>query len=386
MHASRRLLAVLSVVLAFAAGFGLATVRDRGGSSASASGQADLYRQVLRDLQRDYYRPVDVAQLGRSGIAGLLASLHDPYTVYFTPQQARAFSNELSGAYTGIGTAVVARAGRLTVTQVFPGSPAALARIRPGEVIVTVDGVPTAGRSVTASVARILGPAGTRVHLQLRQTGVAGLIDLTLTRSKVSPPLTSSRLVDDHGTKVGYVSLSAFAQGAGQQVGRAVAGLQKRGAQRLIFDLRDNGGGLVDEAVKVASVFLPAGRVVVTTQGLHTPKDVLRTSGGHPTDLPLVVLVNGDTASASEIVAGALQDYRRATLIGTKTFGKGVVQTVLPLAGGASLKITIAAYLTPLGRNINHKGIEPTIVVVQQPRSSADQVLQRALAFVLGRR
>ena len=246
--------------------------------------------------------------------------------------------------------------------------------------------MPTAGKSVNASVARIVGPAGTRVHLQLRQTGVAGLIDLTLTRSKVSPPLTSSRLVDDHGTKVGYVSLSAFAQGAGQQVGRAVAGLQKRGAQRLIFDLRDNGGGLVDEAVKVASVFLPAGRVVVTTQGLHTAKDVLRTSGGRPTDLPLVVLVNGDTASASEIVAGALQDYRRATLIGTKTFGKGVVQTVLPLAGGASLKITIAAYLTPLGRNINHKGIEPTIVVVQQPRSSADQVLQRALAFVLGRR
>jgi len=386
MHASRRLLAVLSVVLAFATGFGLATVRDRGGSSASASGQADLYRQVLRDLQRDYYRPVDVAQLGRSGIAGLLAPLHDPYTVYFTPQQARAFSNELSGAYTGIGTAVVARAGRLTVTQVFPGSPAALARIRPGEVIVTVDGVPTAGRSVTASVARILGPAGTRVHLQLRRTGVTGLTDVTLTRRKVSPPLTSSRLIDDHGTKVGYVSLSAFAQGAGQQVGRAVADLQRRGAQRLIFDLRDNGGGLVDEAVKVAGDFLPAGKVVVTTQGLHAPKDVLKTDGANPTALPLVVLVNGNTASASEIVAGALQDYRRATLIGTKTFGKGVVQTVLPLSGGASLKITIAAYLTPLGRNINHKGIEPTIVVAQQPRSSADQALQRALRFVAGRR
>jgi len=148
------------------------------------------------------------------------------------------------------------------VTQVFPGSPAALARIRPGEVIVTVDGVPTAGRSVTASVARILGPAGTRVHLQLRRTGVTGLTDVTLTRRKVSPPLTSSRLIDDHGTKVGYVSLSAFAQGAGQQVGRAVADLQRRGAQRLIFDLRDNGGGLVDEPWKLAGLFLPAGKVV----------------------------------------------------------------------------------------------------------------------------
>ena len=168
------------------------------------------------------------------------------------------------------------------MTQVFPGSPAALADIRPGEVIVTIDGVPTAGKPVNASVARIVGPAGTKVRLQLRRTGVAGLIDLTLTRRKISPPLTTSRLIDDHGTKVGYVSLSAFAQGAGAQVGRAVAGLQKRGAQRLVFDLRDNGGGLVDEAVKVAGDFLPAGKVVVTTQGLHAAKEVLKTSGGNP--------------------------------------------------------------------------------------------------------
>jgi carboxyl-terminal processing protease len=122
--------------------------------------------------------------------------------------------------------------------------------------------------------------------------------------------------------------------------------------------------------------------VVVTTQGLHAPKEVLKTDGAHPTSLPLVVLVNGNTASASEIVTGALQDYRRATVIGTKTFGKGVVQTVLPLSGGASLKITIAAYLTPLGRNINHKGIEPSIVVAQHAAPSIDQVLARALRFI----
>jgi carboxyl-terminal processing protease len=382
MHATRKLLAVGLVVFAFAAGFGLATLLARGGSSASAKGQANLYRQVLQDLQHDYYRPVDVSRLGRAGIAGLLASLHDPYTVYFTPQQANAFRQELSGTYTGIGTAVDTRGGRLTVTQVFPGSPAALADVRPEETIVTIDGVPTAGKSVNASVARIIGPAGTQVRLQLRRAGIAGLIDLTLTRRKISPPLTSSRLIDDHGTKVGYVSLSAFAQGAGAQVGRAVAALQKRGAQRLVFDLRDDGGGLVDEAVKVASDFLPAGKVVVTTRGLHQPREVLKTSGGDPTSLPLVVLVNGNTASASEIVTGALQDYRRATVIGTRTFGKGVVQTVLPLPGGASLKITIAAYLTPLGRNINHKGIEPSIVVVQKPHGSADRALPRALRFI----
>ena len=382
MRSSRRLLAVAAVVLAFAVGFGLASVLARAGSTASARGQAALYRQVLRDLQRDYYRPVNVAKLGQAGITGLLAALHDPYTVYFTPRQAKAFSAQLAGTYTGIGTGVDVKDGKLTVTQVFAGSPAALAGIRSGEVIVTVDGVPTAGKPVSASVARIVGPAGTKVRLQLRRAGSAGLVDLTLTRRKIAAPLTTSRILNDHGTKVGYVSLSAFADGAGRQVGRALADLQKRGAQRLIFDLRDNGGGLVSEAVNVASDFLPSGRVVVSTQGLHSPSDVLSTGSGEHSSLPLVLLVNGNTASAAEIVTGALQDYKRATVIGTKTFGKGVVQTVLPLAGGASLKITIASYLTPLGRNLNHKGIVPTITVAQSPKSTVDQALRRALRFI----
>ena len=378
---SHRLLPVLLIVLAFVAGFGLATLIGRSGSTAGARGQAALYRQILDDLQRDYYRPVNVAQLGSSGIAGLLAPLHDPYTVYFTQQQAKAFSQGLSGSYTGIGTAVVLKAGRPLVTQVFSGSPAAKAGIRSGDVILSIDGETTAGKSVDADVARIVGPAGSRVRLEVRHAG-GSVTELTLMRGTITRPLTSSRLISDHGVKVGYVSLSAFAQGAGQQVGQAVASLQKRGAQALVFDLRDDGGGLVDEAVKVAGDFLPAGSVVATTKGLHVPTTVLKTADTHPTSLPLVVLVNGNTASASEIVTGALQDHRRATVIGTRTFGKGVVQTVLPLAGGASLKITIAAYVTPLGRNIEHKGIEPNIVVAQPPHVSTDQALQRALRFI----
>jgi carboxyl-terminal processing protease len=382
MRPSKSIVAVVCLAVAFAAGFGLATLREHGGSTVSAASQASLYRQVVTDLERDYYKPIDAAQLGQSGITGLLASLHDPYTDYFTPQQAKAFSNEVNGTYTGIGVAVAVEDRRFTVTQVFAGSPAAQAKIRAGEVIVTVDGTPTAGQSVNADVARVLGPAGTQVHLQLRESGVAGLIDLTLTRRPISLPLTSSRLINDRGTKVGYVALSAFAQGAGQQVGQAVADLQKRRAQWLIFDLRDNGGGLVSEAVNVASDFLPSGRVVVSTQGLHSPSDVLSTGSGEHSSLPLVLLVNGNTASAAEIVTGALQDYKRATVIGTKTFGKGVVQTVLPLSGGSELKITIAAYRTPLGRNINHIGLAPSIVVVQNPHNRTDQVLARALRFI----
>ncbi len=383
MRALRTLVVVAITVLVFVGGLVAGLELERAATSSGARAQGALYQQVLTDLQRDYYKPVNVAKLGQTGVTALLASLHDPYTVYFTPQEAKQFSQELSGTYSGIGTAVEMKGGQLTVTKVFAGSPAAQAGIRAGDVIVSVNGVPAAGKSVTATVARIVGPASTTVHLQLLRHGASAPIQLTLTRRSISEPLTSARLLNDHGVKVGYVDLSAFANGAGKQVEQAIAGLRQRGARWLVFDLRDNGGGLVNEAVGVASDFLPAGKVVVSTQGLHSHKDVLKTTRGPATSLPLVVLVNGNTASASEIVTGALQDYRRATIIGTKTFGKGVVQTILPLPGGASLKITIASYLTPLGRSINHRGIEPTIVAAQPKGATADKVLARALRFIV---
>jgi carboxyl-terminal processing protease len=379
----RVLLFVVVAALAFASGLGAARWLDRAAATGTAVGQADLYRQVLTDLQRNYYKSVDAAKLGRAGVAALLASLHDPYTVYFSPQQAKQFGQELSGSYTGIGVAVAPKAGRLTVTKVFPGSPAARARVVPGEVIVSVNGVPTAGKSVNANVARIAGPAGSTVRLLLRRTAPLRPIDLTLTRRAISLPLTTSRIMQDRGTKVGYVALSSFSTGAGAHVRQAIAGLQRRGAQWIVFDLRDNGGGLVSEAASVAGDFLPAGRVVVTMQGLHSARDVVKTSGGPPTNLPVVVLVNRNTASASEIVTGALQDYRRATIIGTRTFGKGVVQQVMPLPGGAELKITVAAYRTPLGRDINHKGLTPSILVTRPAGSGTDPALTRALRYIV---
>ena len=383
MRTSKRSLAAVAIlVLVFLSGFAVAKVLDRAAASTTARGQADRYLQILSDLQRHYYKPVDVAKVGQSGINTLLASLHDPWTVYFSPQQAKQFGQELSGSYTGIGVAVDVKSGRLTVSKVFPGSPAAAAGITPGEVIVSVNGTPTAGKPMSADVARIAGPSGTTVGLRLLRTTKPRSVTLTLTRQAISLPLTTSRLLNDHGTKVGYVSLSAFAKGAGAKVHEAVAALQRRGAQWIIFDLRDNGGGLVSEAQSVASDFLPAGKVVVTTQGAHSAKDVITTTGGTATALPLVVLVNGNTASASEIVTGALQDYGRGTVIGSRTFGKGVVQTVLPLSGGAELKITVASYRTPLGRDINHKGIEPSILVAGQATKGKDPALLRALRFI----
>jgi len=403
----RSLATLLIVVVAFLAGVGFAKALDRSPSSASAQGQTDRYAQVLNDLQRYYYKKLDVTKLGTQGITKLLSTLHDPYTVYFDQQQARQFSQELSGSYTGVGVGVDVKSGRLTVLQVFSGSPAAQAGIKPGDVIVSVDGKTTAGQPASADVARITGPAGTTVHLQVQPAGTTRRESLALTRRAISVPLTTARLINDHGTKVGYVSLSAFASGAGAKVHAAVTGLQKRGAKWIVFDLRNDGGGLVNEAAAVAGDFLPHGRTVVTTQGAHSAKDVVTATGGPATSLPMVVLVNGNTASASEIVTGALQDYHRATVIGSRTFGKGVVQTVLPLSGGAQLKITIAAYRTPAGRDINHKGIQPNIVVnppaagsgtaghggagsgatgsASSAAAAKDPVLARALRFILSR-
>jgi carboxyl-terminal processing protease len=370
-------------VAAFAGGYVLATALEaRGGGLSTPQGAALAYRQVLGDLQQHYYKPVNVGRLAQAGINGLLKTLNDPYTEYFTPGEARAFAQMLAGTFSGVGIVLQQKGSLLQVTSVLPGSPAGQAHIRPGDAIVKVDGVPTAGRSLDVSIAHLQGKAGTTVHLELQRPGAPGLITLTLTRRELSFPLTSSRLILDHGVKVGYVSLSEFASGAGAAVRQDVNGLRKRGAQWIIFDLRDNGGGLVDEAAKVASEFLPKGAVIVSTQGLHSAKDISRAGGPGPTTLPMVVLVNGNTASSSEIVAGALKDNKRATLIGSRTFGKGVVQEVMPLAGGASLRITVAAYRTPSGADINHKGIAPTITASSGPAGGKDTVLARALQFI----
>ena len=183
------------------------------------------------------------------------------------------------------------------------------------------------------------------------------------------------------GEKVGYVQLFEFASGVGSTVHKDIAQLQSQGAQWIILDLRYNGGGLLSEGVNVASDFISSG-VVVSTKGLHSPLETFDVDRGSATSLPVVVLVNGFTASASEIVTGALQDHHRATVIGTRTFGKGLVQNVIPLPGGANLKLTTAVYLTPDGRDINKKGIEPDVVVRDNPKTKRDEQLQAALHYI----
>ena len=324
---------------------------------------------------------MNVDKLSQAGITGLLHSLHDPWTVYMSPQESQGLEEETQGSYSGVGAALEKKGDTLLITRVFDGSPAQKAGIKAGDSIVAVDGEPTKGASLQADVDRIQGKDGTQVKLQVR-SGVSGKVrDLTITRRQIAIPETRTHMYRAGAEKVGYVQLFQFASGVGSTVHKDIAQLQSQGAQWIIFDLRYNGGGLLSEAVNVASDFLSSG-VVVSTKGLHSPAETFDAYSGSATSLPVIVLVNGFTASASEIVTGALKDHHRATVIGTRTFGKGLVQNIIPLPGDASLKITTAAYFTPNGQNINKKGIEPQVVVSDNPKTKRDEQLQAALHYI----
>jgi carboxyl-terminal processing protease len=314
----------------------------------SAAQAAGLEQKIIEELQAHYYKAVNVDQLSQAGIAGMLHSLHDPWTVYMSPKD---------------------------------GSPALQAGIKAGDMIVTVDGQPTKAVSLDVNIGRIKGQEGSQVKLQVRSAASGQVRDLTITRRQIAIPETRTHMYTAGGEKVGYVQLFEFASGVGGTVHKDIAQLQAQGAQWIILDLRYNGGGLLSEGINVASDFISGG-VVVSTKGLHSPLETFGVDRGLATSLPAVVLVNRFTASASEIVTGALQDHRRATVIGTRTFGKGLVQNVIPLPGGANLKITTAVYYTPDGRDINKKGIEPAVVVRDDLKTKRDEQLQAALHYI----
>jgi carboxyl-terminal processing protease len=377
MRQRQTLAVLLLVVLGFAGGFAARQL--------TTSSHSDLTSWALSELQAHYYKPIDKNALATTGVQAMLASLKDPWTVFLSAKDAQAFNQELRGTYSGIGAYMGERAGQLVVTGLFNGSPAKQAGIHAGDVIVAIDGKPTKGVPIDTNVGRITGPAGTQVKLEITRKGSPQPLVFVITRRQIATPETSTKMLTVKGEKVGYLQLAAFAHGVGATVGKDVHSLQAQGARWIILDLRFNPGGLLDESVAVASDFLRDG-VVVTTKGLHDPRQVLDATGHPATTLPMVVLVNRDTASAAEIVTGALQDHKRAEIIGTRTFGKGLVQTTFSLPDGSSLKMTIAEYLTPNGRNINKKGLTPDITVADNTATPADEPLQAALSYIAGHR
>jgi carboxyl-terminal processing protease len=339
--------------------------------------------EALDIIAADYYRPVSRSQLVDDSLAGAVARLKDRFSAYLSPREYARFQASSHGQFSGVGMEVTQIPQGLRVTRVFPGSPAQRAGIRPGDRIVAADGRPLAGRTSRQASELIRGKPGTYVTLTIEHAGRRRTERVR--RARVEAPSATSSMRTDRGRKIGVVALSSFTEGAHGEVRKAVDSLLGRGARGIVFDLRGNGGGLLDEAVLTASVFVPRG-VIVTTAGRTRPRKVYRATGGaiSPT-IPLDVLVDGGTASASEIVAGAIRDHHRGKIVGTRTFGKGVFQEIHELPNGGALDITVGEYFTPSGENLGGGGtrrgggIVPQVRAADNPRTRIDEALQVAL-------
>lgn len=300
-------------------------------------------------------------------IEGLAASYGDPYTVFFPPTEAKAFADNISGSFAGIGMEIDIKNNVLTVIAPLNGTPAEAAGIKAGDQIVAIDNKSTNGISVEEAVSEIRGPVGTTVDLSIIRAGKP--LDIKVTRAIIQVPETSDGL--NVTTGIYHIALYEFTANSANLFDQALARFRASGSKKLIIDLRNNPGGYLSAAVDIASHFLPRGATVVTEDfGGKEPNQVYTSLGYNdvPVGTKIVVLINGGSASASEILAGALQDNHVATLIGTRSFGKGSVQELFPLDGG-SLKITVARWITPAGHWIMGKGIVPDITV---PFTSAD--------------
>src|SRR5947209_13007827 len=341
-----------------------------------------LVNQVLDVLQRDYYRPVTRSQLLNKGVASLVASLGDPYSHYYDPTAYRAFLSQSNPHLSGIGIDVVPDPRGLRVVDVFPRSPAAKAGLAHDDVIVEVGSVRLANRPADLASGLIKGRAGTRVTLTVLSGKRTRRVSIV--RANLVIPVATGSIVSFHGVPIADLRLASFSDGSADQLRTQVHRALRSGAKAAILDLRENGGGLLGEAVSVASIFIPDG-TIVSTAGRNQPRQVYVAKGGAiATRIPMVVLVDHDTASAAEIVAGALQDRHRAQVVGTPTYGKGVFQEIQPLANGGALDITVGEYFTPGGHNLGGGGIKegggirPNVYARGNPRGAGDPALQVA--------
>ncbi|HEY1590763.1 MAG TPA: S41 family peptidase [Solirubrobacteraceae bacterium] len=355
-----------------------AFVEDSGGS---------LVNQAMDTITHNYYRTLNRDQLLSKGISAMVASLDDPYSHYYDPSAYRSFLNQDNPHLSGVGIDVVPDPAGLRVVDVFPRSPAARAGLQHGDVIVKVGSTSLSNRSADFASRLIRGPAGSHVVLTVvsrHQTRVVSLV-----RQKLVVPVASGTVVTYKGIKIGLLSLTAFTDGSGDELRDDTRKVLSQGAQALVLDLRENGGGLLNEAVNVASIFIPDG-TIVSTDGRSQPRQVYMAKGDAIAPrIPMVVLVDRDTASAAEIVTGALKDRGRATVVGTHTYGKGVFQEILPLTNGGALDITVGEYFTPNGQNLGGGGvregggIQPNVYALDNPHAPGDQALtvaERAVA------
>lgn len=357
---------------AFAVGYHAAS---KARPTAQVAAPASIVDEVRYALSQRYYRPVPQAVLRLHSVKKMISALGDPYTAYLGPETYRLVRSETASTYNGIGASVLPSTHGFVVVSLLKG-PAQSAGIHVGDTIVSIDGVPAHKLTMSHATARILGTPGTRVHLLLTRGGQ--VLDLRVLRATIHAPAVHARLISYDGRRWGVLQVNEFRTGTSLLLRRELRALTRQGAAGLVLDLRDNPGGLLTQAVTVASLFIQHG-VVVSLQGAHQPHQVLQAIPGTATALPLVVLVDRYTASAAEIVAAALKDHHRATIVGERTFGKALVQAVDPLDNGAALEMSVAHYSTPSGADLSGVGLAPQIRVRDLPSTPVDDPLAAAL-------
>jgi len=323
-------------------------------------------------LAQAYYLHVSASLLARPSIPKILERLRDPYTEYLDPQAYEALQARLSQTYYGVGLRVDRTDGGLLVTASMNG-PARQAGIRAGDVIVSIDGENAAGIPFDRSLALIKGEKGTVVALEIRRPGKHETQRFEVVRQGIEVATVRSRTFTSGGHRLGYIRISSFLGNAAERVEAATRALAAKGTEGYIIDLRGDPGGYLAQAIRVASLFLRKG-VVCSTSGVNQATRVFTVSGAAvDTKRPIVVLVDGRSASAAEIVAGALGDHRRATIVGKRTYGKATVQSLIALSNGGALKLTTATYLTPKGSSIGGKGIRPEVKAADDPATRPDE-------------
>ena len=371
----RAVIAVSAVVVAFGSGAATVLVADRPSQQSKAASQIN---QAITTIEGHAAHPVPRATLQQAAVQGMLSALGDRWATYYNRANYRRFQHVLSGRYTGVGMWVRrGPAGSLRVRSVEPDSPADRAGVRRGDRILAVQGQSVAGKPVASVTDQLRGKAGTDVSVELANE--AGQVkSLSLSRTLIDEGDVTTSMITP---TVECIRISAFTAGVGAKVRTLVADAQRRHYTGLVLDLRDNPGGLLDEAVETASVFISHGPIVTYVQRGEAPK-TLDALGGANTAMPLVVLVNGATASAAEILASALQDHGRAVLLGSQTFGKGTVQAPERLADGAAIELTVGHYLTASGHSLEGVGITPDVLI--PPDTPESIVDSRAIEVLSG--
>ncbi len=334
--------------------------------------------ELIDELEDRFYKKVDRDELEKASLKGIVKALGDRFSNYLTPEEAKLLEQTTTGQFSGVGMSVDEHKKGLVVQKVFKGTPAEREGVKKGDVITNVDGKPLAGKSARVATALIKGKPGTEVTLTVETPGSKPR-KITATREKIKIPVVESRMETVGGVKVGVVQLAEFSAGAHAQVRNAIDKLLARGAKGIVLDLRGNGGGLVREAVLVASVFLDNGPIVSTKGRTQSEQKFDAIGDAIDEDVPVVVLVDRGTASASEIVTGALRDRKRAKVVGTRTFGKGVFQEIAPLKNGGALDVTVGRYYTPSGDPVSTKGLAAEIKAVDNPKTKKDEALPEAL-------